>query len=1015
MSIYSEYFGLTNQYTAKYGKKTLIAMQVGAFFEIYGTKQTKRSQIDEISQICQLAISEKNASYENDIVLMAGFRDYTLEKYVQTLCEAEYTTVVFVQEITIEKGKKNIHRVLQNIYSPGTYISYDADYSPITNNILCIWIDTYLSSNSGKSVTSGKSMASGKKWIVYGIANVNIMTGESTMFEHQTEFLMNPTTFDEMERYISVYCPSEVLLISASSDDSDNLFKYVSQYAGIKCTIHSFDAKTDEKVQKCTSQNYIEHILSTFFGVESYNICAEFRENAVATQALCYLIHFIQEHNPDLVRKFRIPEFNNTSDRMILANHTLSQLNIIGSSNDNSVYSSVLAFLNKTCTTMGKRLFKRILTQPTTNQEWLNREYTMTANLLEHSDFIPFFRKEIAKIRDLEKIGRQIVTKRIYPASIWSLYTGISTVHQILTCLMENPELYDYLCEKTNSMNIPDQCVEFMGFMDKWLYIDRCKTMNTTMQTFEQPIIRTGISNKLDVYTREYEDHVIQFKSIHECLNQILRTKGNDDTEYVKIHETEKSGSSLQITKKRATLLKQVLESKQTVQIPIGNGRFIHVNVKDIKFTTANTANDEIVFQELTTICKNIETNKKHMDEESSLVYLQFLAELEKQWYSHIEILSTIVARIDVLQCKAYIAREYRYCRPQILNRIKDSETASAAESDSEKSFVQSKGLRHPLIEHIQKNELYVENDVSLGIDGTDGILLYGTNAVGKTSMIRALGISIILAQAGMYVPCSEFVYWPYTAIYSRILGNDNLFKGLSTFAVEMSELRVILKMADQRSLILGDELCSGTETGSALSIFTAGLMHLHKTQSSFIFATHFHEIIYYEEIAALDRMKMMHMTVIYDRERDCLVYDRRLKPGAGNHLYGLEVCKSLYLESEFLECAYMIRNKYNVDGRGELSNPNTAYNTGKIRGLCEICNKMMGEEIHHLLPQKLADADGYIGSVHKNHKANLISICEKCHKNIHHTDTINNGKMVTKKVKTTKGFMILSNIEKAK
>ena len=69
-------------------------------------------------------------------------------------------------------------------------------------------------------------------------------------------------------------------------------------------------------------------------------------------------------------------------------------------------------------------------------------------------------------------------------------------------------------------------------------------------------------------------------------------------------------------------------------------------------------------------------------------------------------------------------------------------------------------------------------------------MLLYGTNAVGKTSLIRALGISIVLAQAGMFVPCSKFLYKPYTAIYSRILGNDNLFKGLSTFAVEISELR---------------------------------------------------------------------------------------------------------------------------------------------------------------------------------------------------------------------------------
>ena len=92
------------------------------------------------------------------------------------------------------------------------------------------------------------------------------------------------------------------------------------------------------------------------------------------------------------------------------------------------------------------------------------------------------------------------------------------------------------------------------------------------------------------------------------------------------------------------------------------------------------------------------------------------------------------------------------------------------------------------------------------------------------------------MAQSGFYVPCSQFTYKPYKAIFSRILGNDNLFKGLSTFAVEMSELRTILQLADENSLILGDELCSGTETESALSIFVSGLQHLYHVNSKVIF-----------------------------------------------------------------------------------------------------------------------------------------------------------------------------------
>jgi DNA mismatch repair protein MutS len=248
-----------------------------------------------------------------------------------------------------------------------------------------------------------------------------------------------------------------------------------------------------------------------------------------------------------------------------------------------------------------------------------------------------------------------------------------------------------------------------------------------------------------------------------------------------------------------------------------------------------------------------------------------------------------------------------------------------------------------------------------------NGILIFGTNAVGKTSFIRAVGIAIIMAQCGMYVPATTFTYKPYTAIFSRIIGNDNLFRGLSTFAVEMSELRVILKMADENSLVLGDELCSGTEMESALSLFSAGLVELHKKRATFLFATHFHEITRYDEIRALSRMKLKHMSVRYDAAAQTLVYDRLLKDGQGTRMYGLEVCKSLYMEETFLELAYSFRNKYFPDKKGELQHKQTVYNSKKIRGVCEICKNEIAEETHHLSPQKHADKNGYIGFKHSS------------------------------------------------
>jgi len=973
-SIYKIYFDLTQKYMTQYGKSSVVLLQVGAFFEIYGLKDNEndnnginsKSEIERISQICQLSIAVKGIEYENRSVLMAGFRDHRLDYYVQRLTENDITVAVYVQK----KEGSVITRELYSVYSPGTFVPYDVDTNnTLTNNVLCIWLESYL------------PMSSSKKNIVYGIATVNIFTGETTIFEHETTFIMNPTTFDELERYVSIINPSEVIVLSKFDLKQTAT---ILQYSGVKTNnIHTFCFSDSENslsetkkqiIENCMKQNYIAHILSTFFGKECFQICTEFQTHSIATQAFCYLMNFIQEHNPDLVRKIALPIFNNTSSRMILANHTLKQLNIMNDGNDGnkSNLSSVLSFLNKCCSPIGKRLFIHQLTNPTFDEKWLATEYRMITQMLETKNvgLIDTFRKKLAKIRDLEKISRQIILRKIYPSSIHHLYKSFHEIREMNGFLSENAEICDYL---SSDVDIHSLTSEMIDYMDSQMNMEMCLGANS-MTSFDENIFKEGVSENLDTISREYRKNGEMFKHIHLFLNDLMRHQSTmDDTEYVRIHETEKSGSTLQITKKRIDLLKPLLEKRSVVmdgEKTIVFSENLRVPLKEIRFTSPSKTSDEIEFPQLTRIIKQTVFLKERLSEEISKAFSLFLRDFEKQWYHNIEKLVKYVAKLDVLQSKTYVALHYNYCCPTIDNT-------------KEKSFVEVKEIRHALIEHINQHEIYVTNDICLG-DGTDGILLYGTNAVGKTSFIRAIGIAIIMAQSGMFVPCSSFIYKPYTAIFSRILGNDNIFKGLSTFAVEMSELRVILKMADENSLILGDELCTGTETESALSIFTAGLMNLHEKKSTFLFATHFHEICRFDEIKTLDRMRLKHMSVHYDRELECLVYDRKIKDGTGNRMYGLEVCKSLYLEEEFLEKAYEIRGKYFDTTRGELSHSSSVYNSKKIRGKCEICNDVLGTETHHLSPQKEANANGFIGSFHKNHPANLATVCEKCHIKLH-------------------------------
>jgi DNA mismatch repair protein MutS len=284
-----------------------------------------------------------------------------------------------------------------------------------------------------------------------------------------------------------------------------------------------------------------------------------------------------------------------------------------------------------------------------------------------------------------------------------------------------------------------------------------------------------------------------------------------------------------------------------------------------------------------------------------------------------------------------------------------------------------------------------------LGRDSEDGILLYGTNAVGKSSLIKSIGICVILAQAGFFVPCSNFVYKPYKKLFTRILGNDNLFKGLSTFAVEMSELRVILKNSGQDSLVLGDEVCSGTETISAISIFLSALLTLHEKNSSFIFATHLHEIVKMDYLKKIDRTKMMHMAIRCD-SHGVIIYDRKLKAGSGSNIYGLEVCKSLHMPNDFLAKAHEIRRSIYPEDKEIMSANKTRYNSNKIKGNCELCGEK-AIDVHHMVPQKESNDNKFIGSFHQNHAANLMNLCKQCH----NKETISNRKL--RKTKTSEGM----------
>ena len=144
------------------------------------------------------------------------------------------------------------------------------------------------------------------------------------------------------------------------------------------------------------------------------------------------------------------------------------------------------------------------------------------------------------------------------------------------------------------------------------------------------------------------------------------------------------------------------------------------------------------------------------------------------------------------------------------------------------------------------------------------------------------IGLNIILAQMGYYSASTKMTYFPYENLLCRISGSDNLFKGLSSFHLEINELDAILNRFNKNTLVLADEVCKGTEHGSALSLVGAFIEKLANEGTSFISATHLHDLAKLESIQKLKNIDMLHIEVNYDYENNCIIYDRILKNGSG-------------------------------------------------------------------------------------------------------------------------------------
>ena len=962
MSLVEEYLQLTKKYKQEYGEKTILLMQVGSFMEMYGPD----TEIYNVAAICDLAVSTKNK-------IMTGFQDSTIDKYVNKIQSNGYTIIIYLQN----KNNASV-RELHSIISPGTYVNVDMDMNKTTNNMACIWIK-YISHTIINKISR----------IEVGFSIIDTYTGQTVISEYIEPYtnIQDICVFNKLETNISRYNPVESIIITNISTPE---LKLIQQYIGLNSIkIHVVDM-SNTSVNNCQNQIYQQELCDKFYK----GSCLEY-SLPIANQTLCYLLNFIYIHNQSLVNNIKYPIYVNTSTTLILETHSLKQLNIIDNG-DKSKFSSVLKLLNTCITPMGKRRFEQELLNPINDSVELIKKYDQIDTFISFTTKNPDMNQNIIQhltgMYDISKFIRLLHLHnnlpRISPKQLILIYNTIQYSNQLLSIV--KPYITTDLAHIPEFNNtyldvLQFYITELLTLFETILNIEICVTLNEC-KDFNVNIFKKGINSDLDKCNETIQDTFTQLEFIRNYLISCLKhdsKHATTTTDLIKFEYNNNDIPRLSCTRKRFETLKTHLPNKNK-QIKLPNDTNITLPSSSVTCMnigkSASSSCVSISNNIIDDLCQKYHTANQELQSKMNEVYNELITNLIRI-SDKFEYIEKFIIHFDVLYCKTSIAIQYHYCKPNIVQR--------------NKSFIETTGLRHALIEHINEYEEYVANDLTIGNNITDGILLYGVNMSGKTSLIRSIGIAVIMAQAGLYVPASTFTFFPYQYLFTRILGNDNLFQGLSTFATEMKELRTILHLCNENSLVLGDEICSGTETVSACSIFISSILHLSTTKSTFMFATHLHEILPCDEVKSIHTLSIKHLDVNYNHITGKLEYNRTIREGAGSSIYGLEVCRSLFMPNGFLENAENIKNKYfnnygDNHSDGILGLRISAYNSKKIINICEQCNRKMGTEIHHISYQKDANELGYIkkgkGIFHKNALHNLISVCHYCHKDIHKT-----------------------------
>ncbi|MFH0857132.1 MAG: DNA mismatch repair protein [Candidatus Magasanikbacteria bacterium] len=963
-SLIEVYFDIQKHFEEKYGKNTVILIEVGSFFEVYGVdnEEMKIGKPKEIAEILNLQLTRKNKSIEiNDIKnpLLAGFPTATFDRYINRLVQEKKYTIVIIRQ----KGQPPfIQRYIDKILSPGINFDYTQNSSDnyITSIIIDKSNDIYSSGYSALDVTTGKTAL----FEVYGTKD-------------------DPTfALDELFSLLQTYTTSEILLTLRADD------LYTEEILDYLELTHEKNVQIQKKHLDIAYQNELfqkTYIIQSFLSPIEF---LDLERKPLTSESLAILLEFIIEHDYHVIQKLGKPTILDNKTFMYLGNNPLEQLNIISKDPHET---TLLQIMDNTSTSIGRRLLKDRLMNPILHKEELERRYNFSDALEPLAEKID---ESLKNIYDLERISRRIRIGRLHPFEINFLYES----------LISTKSIFEHIQQLQTDTLLPE-CVSLLPnvqnaitSIENTFQLEESTKVN--FQTINTSIFLFGFDRELDELLIQKQKAEEKLETIRTSIIELIqKTTGKNEESFVTIKQMDKEGHSICMTKSRYYLIEEVFQKSS---FTLDNIAYPFSQFKK----KIQTGNVKITSDIIDNISEDIVLLQNKIIAITKSLFLNELEQIDQKFHQLLENIIRGISQIDVALSNVKASKRYRLTRPEIV-QTEDNET-----------LLEIEALRHPLVEIREERGIYIPNDICIGNrklfskkgyattlaqmteEDIRGVLLYGINSSGKSSLMKSIGVAVILAQSGMYVPANSMRFGIFHEIFTRIIAKDNLEKGLSSFAVEMMELKNIFGRCTPKSLILGDEISHGTETLSAIAIVSATIERLSQIGSVFLFTTHLHQLHNLDILQKLKEVVSVHLSVKYDEKNDILIFDRILQPGSGSSIYGLEFAESLHMDSQFLKLATDIRKNlsHNYEDLELLTKKQTSkYNNKVFLTNCAVCGSSV-EDTHHISPQQLADSSGHIDHFHKDHKYNLLPLCKNCHERVHTKKLTIHGFVMTDK-----------------